>query len=128
MQKFEILQTPRTPYLLIDFEAGYIVYRGRFIPEVDPFSIMIPFYNAIKEYSTSPQKITTIDIYYEYVNTGNLKLFSDSFKLMKMIEKAGSELICRWHIDDPTDEDNIEMCNDISIYSGLKFKVVFDKE
>ncbi|GEM_PF-4984583 len=128
MQKFEVSQTPRTPYLLIDFEMWCIIYRGRFIPDVDPFSIMIPFCNAIKEYCSSPPKITPIDVYYEYVNTGSLKLFSDSFKLMKLIEKADGEIVCRWHIDDPSDDDNIEMCNDISIYSGLKIQLTIDKK
>lgn len=127
MDKFETQQTSRTPLFLLDPEKGFILYRGRFIPEGNPYNFMEPIHRTIKEYAKSPQKITVVEIYYEYINTGNLRHFLESFKLIKEIERKG-KLICRWHIDDPNDEESIEMCNDVIDYSGLCFEMVDDSK
>lgn len=126
MKKFEIAQTAHTPYFLVDFSNGYIMYKGRFIPDMDPFDFMKPLHDALIEYIDSPAKVTLIDVYYEYVNTGNLITFFELFKLIKKISDNGSELLCRWHYDDPSDEDSIDMCEHVSNYSNLEFEMIDD--
>ena len=104
MRKFEVNQTAHTPYFLIDFDNGYIMYKGRFIPDMDPFDFMRPIHDAIKDYAAFPREITTLDVYYEYVNTGNLHTLLEMFKMFKSVADQGHELICFWHFDDENDD------------------------
>jgi hypothetical protein len=128
MEKFEIKQTAHTPYFKIDFDLGEIVYKGRFIPDIDAFNFLQPIYNAIEEYAQSPLMLTNFNVYYEYVNTGNLHSFIKLFKALKKLEDQGIELMCKWHYDGENDEDSIDMCEHVSDNSGLKFTLIDDSE
>jgi hypothetical protein len=126
MEKFEIKQTAHTPYFKIDYDLGEIVYKGRFIPDIDPFNFLQPILDAIKEYAISPLMLTNFNVYYEYVNTGNLHSFINLFKAIKKLEDQGIELMCKWHYESESDEDSIDMCEHVSDASGLKFVMVDD--
>jgi len=128
MKIFELAQTSSTPYFLLDFNNGYILYKGRFIPDIEPSEFIKPLRYAIIEYANSPMSETIIEVYYEYVNTGNLYTLLDFFKLIKKIEQTGSKLVCLWHYDDPLDEDSIDMCEQVSNYSGLEFHLIDDSK
>jgi hypothetical protein len=123
---FEIIQTAHTPYFKIDFDRGEIVYKGRFIPDIDPFDFMRPIYEALSEYAKSPLMLTNFDVYYEYVNTGNLHSFINLFKAIKKLEVQGVELFCRWHYEGNVDEDSLDLCEHVSDNSGLHFILVDD--
>ncbi len=126
MEKFEVIQTAHTPYFLLDFDTGTIVYKGRFIPDIDPFDFMEPIHQAIEDYCVSPLMVTTLDVYYEYVNTGNLLRFIKLFKHIKKLSDQGVELVCKWHYETAKDEDSIDMCEHVSNLSGLEFEMVND--
>ncbi len=126
MKKFEIPQTAHTPYFLVDYETGHILYRGRFIPDMDPFDFMKPLHDAVVEYFASPVKVTMLEVFYEYVNTGNLITFLEFFKLISKNAEKGGQLFCLWHYDDQNDEDSIDMCENVSNYSGLEFEMIDD--
>jgi len=128
MEKFEIRQTAHTPYIKIDFDRGEMVYKGRFIPDMDPFDFMRPVYEALDEYAKSPLMVTNLDVYYEYVNTGNLHSFIKLFSAIKKLENQGIELYCRWHYEGDVDEDSLDLCEHVSDSSGLKFILVDDSQ
>ncbi len=126
MRIFEIAQTSYTPFFMLDYENGLIVYKGRFIPEIDPVVFMKPLRESIEKYITSPLPVTKLEVFYEYVNTGNMYTLLEFFKLIKKISDTGNELICKWHFDDPSDEDSIDMCEDVVNYTGLEFELIDD--
>jgi hypothetical protein len=128
MEIFEIQKTAHTPYFKLDFDLGEIVYKGRFIPDIDPFDFMQPIYDAINEYSKSPLMLTNFDVYYEYVNTGNLHSFIKLFKAVKKLEDQGIELLCRWHYENDLDEDSLDLCEHVMDNSGLNFVLVDDSK
>jgi hypothetical protein len=128
VEKFEIKPTAHTPYIKIDYDRGEIVYKGRFIPDIDPFDFLRPIIQAIDVYSKSPLMHTTLEVFYEYVNTGNLHAFITFFQHIKKLENQGIELICKWHFEDETDEDSIDLCEHISENSGLKFIMIDDSK
>jgi hypothetical protein len=128
MEKFEVWQTAHTPYFSIDYDKGYILYKGRFLPSIDPFDFMTPVTEAIETYINQANETTVLEIFYEYVNTGNLLTFLNFFKLFKKIEDKNKELICIWHYDSEADEDSIDMCEHVAGFTGLYFEMVNDSE
>lgn len=128
MKKFEIAQTPKTPHFLLDFEKGEIRLKGRFLPASDPYEFMKPIHDAIRDYIKTPQETTTIDVFYEYINSGSLKYFMEIFKLLKFIELDGHQINCRWHIEDADDDDSVQMSKDVAKYSGLNLQLINDSK
>jgi len=128
VEKFEIKATAHTPYFKVDYDRGEIVYKGRFIPDIDPFEFIRPIKNALVEYAKSPLMLTSFDVFYDYVNTGNLHAFITLFQAIKKLETQGVELMCKWHYEDETDEDSLDLCEHISENSGLKFVLINDSK
>lgn len=96
MKKLEILQTVKTPYILIDLDNGVLSFKGRSIPE-NPYDFYENILSKLEEYTKVQKKDLIITFDFEYINSASIKLFMELFKI---VNPAKTEIIWFYVKDD----------------------------
>ena len=118
--KFE--GSPKTPTIEFNSETGYLLIRGRSIPE-NSIEFYRPLIEALEAYNNSSQSNTKVDIQLEYFNTSSSKCILDVFKKLEAINSGSSEVVINWYYEED-DEDMLEAGEDYQAIINIPFKMV----
>jgi hypothetical protein len=114
--------SPKTPTIEFNSGSGYLLIRGRSIPENS-----IEFYKglieALETYNNGPQSNTKVDIQLEYFNTSSSKCILDVFKKLEAINSGNSEVVINWYYEED-DEDMLEAGEDYQAIINVPFKMI----
>lgn len=117
----KILSTKCTPEIILDPE-GIIKITGRSINEnVSGFYEQIDEW--IDDYVSNPAEITTVDIYLEYFNTVNFKIYFNMLKKIGSIRMLNKKCSINWYYEEG-DEDILEKGEDISSALNIPFNFI----
>ncbi|MDA3953889.1 MAG: DUF1987 domain-containing protein [Bacteroidales bacterium] len=122
MESISIEGTPKTPTVNFDATTGKIEIKGRSIPE-NSIEFYRPLVEWLEEYSSEPQKLTSVNIQLEYFNTSSSKCILDVFKKLEAIKKARNEVIINWYYEED-DEDMLEAGEDYESIIRIPFKMI----
>ena len=122
MADLKLEGSPKTPTIEFDSGDGYLLIKGRSIPENS-----IEFYKSLIEsletYNNSPQSSTKVDIQLEYFNTSSSKCILDVFKKLETINSGNSEVVINWYYEED-DEDMLEAGEDYQAIINIPFKMI----
>ena len=122
MKDLKIEGSPKTPTIEFNSEKGYLLVRGRSIPENS-----IEFYKslieALEAYNTNSQPNTKVDVQLEYFNTSSSKCILDVFKKLEAINAGSSNVVINWYYEED-DEDMLEAGEDYQAIINVPFKMV----
>ena len=104
MEIIRIEKDIKTPFIEFDPLKGILTIEGRSIPE-DPESFYDHLYSSILRYYKSPQKLTTFNFQFEYINSGSSKFILRLFHLIKKQYDGGNDCIVYWYYEE--DDENI---------------------
>jgi SiaC family regulatory phosphoprotein len=125
MQEKKILSTKCTPEITLKPE-GIIRIAGRsMFGDSAEFSDQVE--DWINEYITDPAEITSVDIYLEYLNTLNFKIYYNLLKKISRIKLLDKKFIINWYYDEG-DEDILEKGEDLSGVLNIPFNFVIIKD
>ncbi len=99
-----IKKQKKTPFIELDPAQGVLTIEGRSIPE-NPESFYNIVYSSLAEYYKSPQKLTTFNFQFEYINSGSSKFILRFFHLIKKQYDAGNDCVVKWYYEE--DDENI---------------------
>ena len=117
----KILSTKCTPEISLD-PKGIIKITGRSINEnVTGFSEQIDEW--IDDYVSNPAEITTVDIYLEYFNSVNFKIYFNLLKKIGSIRMINKKYSINWYYEEG-DEDILEKGEDISSALNIPFNFI----
>jgi hypothetical protein len=122
MDSLSIQNTSKTPEVSLDAQKGYLLFKGRSIPE-NAIEFYSPVFNWIDQYAREPIKTTEVEIHLEYFNTSSSKCLLDIFKKLQHIQNGGKskvEIIWCYEVDD---EDMLEAGEDYQAIIKLPFKM-----
>ena len=105
----------KTPELLFVPEEGFLLIRGKCIPE-NPKSFFEPLFTAIQLYGKNPASNTRITLRLKYYNTSSAKCLVDVMKFLEELHSAGrTSMEVKWQYA----EDDTDMAE-----SGEDFKMI----
>ena len=116
-----ILSTKNTPEISLNPD-GIIKIIGRSMNgNVSEFSEQIE--NWVDEYITNPPELTCVDIYLEYFNEINLKIYYSLLRKIESIKLKNKKFIINWFYEEG-DEDILEKGEKISIALDIPFNFI----
>ena len=104
MEVLTIKKEKKTPFIELDPANGVLTIEGRSIPE-NPESFYSVVYSSMEQYYESPQRLTTFNFQFEYINSGSSKFILRFFHLIKKQYEAGNDCIINWYYEE--DDENI---------------------
>jgi hypothetical protein len=107
MLDLHINKSTNTPQIDFLSEEGLLQFEGRSIPE-NPNDFYKPLIHWIQEYFKQPQKLTTIVIKLEYINSGSSKSLLEFFRFIKEQYSAGHNCLIKWYSEED-DESVMEL-------------------
>jgi len=113
--------TTKTPTIEFKPGEGYLLLRGRSIPE-NSIEFYKPLIEGLDAYNSNPQSKTTVDIQLEYFNTSSSKCVLDVLKKLEAIN-GNSEVIINWYYEED-DEDMLEAGEDYQAIIDIPFKMI----
>src|SRR5690606_29738537 len=122
MEELVIEGTPKTPTIKFNPSNGYLLVRGRSIPE-NSIEFYKPLVDALEAYNKSAKPQTKVDIQLEYFNTSSSKCILDVFKKLEAINSGSSEVTINWFYEED-DEDMLEAGEDYQAIISVPFKMV----
>lgn len=122
MEELVIEGTPKTPTIKFNPNNGYLLVRGRSIPE-NSIEFYKPLVDALEAYNKSSKPQTKVDIQLEYFNTSSSKCILDVFKKLEAINAVSSEVTINWFYEED-DEDMLEAGEDYQAIISVPFKMV----
>lgn len=114
--------SPKTPTIEFNSGTGYLLIRGRSIPE-NSIEFYKPLIEALEGYNNNSQSNTKVDIQLEYFNTSSSKCILDVFKKLEAINSGNSEVIINWYYEED-DEDMLEAGEDYQAIINIPFKMI----
>lgn len=121
MEVLTVEGTTKTPTINFNPEEGYLLIKGRSIPENS-----IEFYKSLvdtlEEYEGKAKPQTKVDIQLEYFNTSSSKCILDVFKKLEAINLK-SEVTINWFYEED-DEDMLEAGEDYQAIINVPFKMI----
>jgi hypothetical protein len=102
MDKIIIEGTRKTPSVMLD-PAGILKIEGRSIPE-DAKLFFNDIVDWIKNYVSSPGQKTTIDIAFEYLNSGTSKYILEILTILKELIQKNHPLTVNWYYEEGDDD------------------------
>ena len=116
-----ISPTNNTPEVILD-PKGTIKLRGRSMSgNVSEFFKQIE--DWVDEYICDPADLTCVDIYLEYVNTNDLKIYISLLKKITSISLKNKKYIINWYYEEG-DEDILEKGECISSVMAIPFNFI----
>ncbi len=122
MEELIIEGSPKTPTIKFNPETGYLLVRGRSIPE-NSIEFYKPLVDALEAYNKSSKSQTKVDIQLEYFNTSSSKCILDVFKKLEAINAGSSEVTINWYYEED-DEDMLEAGEDYQAIISVPFKMI----
>ena len=122
MADLKLEGSPKTPTIEFNSGTGYLLIRGRSIPE-NSIEFYKPLIEALEDYNNNSQSNTKVDIQLEYFNTSSSKCILDVFKKLEAINSGSSEVIINWYYEED-DEDMLEAGEDYQAIINIPFKMI----
>jgi SiaC family regulatory phosphoprotein len=120
-----IAATQSTPQVVLDPE-GVIIIKGRSMNKN-----AAEFYKQVErwidEYVCNPAGITRVDIYLEYFNNVNSKIFTALLKKISEVGLKDKEYIINWHYEED-DEDILAQGENISSVLNIPINMIMITE
>ena len=114
--------SPKTPTIEFNSGSGYLLIRGRSIPE-NSIVFYKPLIESLDAYKNDSQSNTKVDIQLEYFNTSSSKCILDVFKKLEAINSGNSEVVVNWYYEED-DEDMLEAGEDYQAIINVPFKMI----
>ncbi|MDB4533352.1 DUF1987 domain-containing protein [Vicingaceae bacterium] len=114
--------SPKTPTIEFNSGSGYLLIRGRSIPE-NSIEFYKPLIESLEAYNNDSQSNTKVDIQLEYFNTSSSKCILDVFKKLEAINSGNSEVVINWYYEED-DEDMLEAGEDYQAIINVPFKMI----
>ncbi|MBW6484265.1 MAG: DUF1987 domain-containing protein [Vicingaceae bacterium] len=121
MEVITLEGTPKTPTVEFKPSEGYLLLRGRSIPE-NSIEFYKPLIEGLEAYNQNPQPTTNVDIQLEYFNTSSSKCVLDVLKKLEAIN-GNSKVTINWYYEED-DEDMLEAGEDYQAIINVPFKMV----
>ena len=122
MADLKLEGSPKTPTIEFNSGTGYLLIRGRSIPE-NSIEFYKPLIEALEDYNNNSQSNTKVDIQLEYFNTSSSKCILDVFKKLEAINSGSSEVLINWFYEED-DEDMLEAGEDYQAIINIPFKMI----
>ncbi len=122
MEDLKIEGSPKTPTIEFSSGSGYLLIRGRSIPE-NSIEFYKPLIEVLESYNNNSQANTKVDIQLEYFNTSSSKCILDVFKKLEAINSGSSEVVINWYYEED-DEDMLEAGEDYQAIINIPFKMI----
>ncbi len=122
MADLKLEGSPKTPTIEFNSGTGYLLVRGRSIPE-NSIEFYKPLIEALESYNSNSQSNTKVDIQLEYFNTSSSKCILDVFKKLEAINSGSSEVVINWYYEED-DEDMLEAGEDYQAIINIPFKMI----
>ncbi len=122
MEELKIEGSPKTPTIEFNPSTGYLLVRGRSIPE-NSIEFYKPLIDILEAYDKNSQSNTKVDIQLEYFNTSSSKCILDVFKKLEGINAGSSEVVINWYYEED-DEDMLEAGEDYQAIINVPFKMI----
>ncbi|MBI2967167.1 MAG: DUF1987 domain-containing protein [Bacteroidetes bacterium] len=117
MDKLIIPETPRTPMVNFDPDAGIFEIRGRSIPE-NPEKFYTPLVEWLDRYTVKQDCPVTVKVLLYYYNTASSKRVVELFRKLDEVHKKGTIMKIIWEYergDDDARWDGETMAKIISV-------------
>jgi hypothetical protein len=105
MLDLHIAKSSNTPKIDFHFEEGLLQLEGRSIPE-NPAEFYRPVFLWVQDYFQQPQKITTIVVKLEYINSGSSKSLLELFRYIREQHLNGNECAVKWYYEE--DDESVQ--------------------
>ena len=105
MKNLEIEPKSNTPYIDFNAGSGYLLMKGRSIPE-DPESFFGPILTWLDEYFKETEKESVLEFRLEYVNSGSSKYILELLRRLQKLVVTGKPIKIIWCFE--TDDESIE--------------------
>jgi hypothetical protein len=115
-----IKPTAFTPEVKFDPTSGQFEIKGRSIPENAP-EFYNPLIDWVKNYSENPAAFTSVDVYFEYLNTSSSKSLMHLFNALGAV--SGKAVSINWR-HKKEDEAMKEAGEDFNTIVNLPFNIV----
>ncbi len=123
MDRIVINATHKTPLVELDARRGFIAIKGRSTPE-DPDKTYKEVIQWIEEYLLNPRKNTTIDFYFEYLNSSSTKVLVYLMNKFLIASKAKvTNILVNWTY---SDDDMFEFGKDLADITEIQFNFIFN--
>jgi SiaC family regulatory phosphoprotein len=120
-----IAATQSTPEVILD-PYGVIIIKGRSMNKN-----AAEFYKQIErwinEYVCNPAKITRVEIYFEYFNSINSKIFISLLRKISEVRLKDKEFIINWYYEED-DEDILAQGENISSVLNIPINMIIISE
>lgn len=122
MMNFELVSTPKTPYINLNSNTGVLTIAGRSIPQ-DSEEFWKPILNWLEDYSNAPNECTKVKFTLEYFNISSSKRIL--FFLYKLNEMYNSDhkVEVEWLFHE-NDEDMKEVGEDYALMVNVPFTFI----
>jgi hypothetical protein len=117
MDKYEVIATKTTPYILLDPHAGELLLSGESWPE-NAMDVFHPLFEKLDEYLESGKEDLRVEVKLDYHNTSSQKMMRELiFRLQRAQESAKNIALNLYYLDGDTDmmEDWEELMDDITM-------------
>ena len=119
MESIRIEKTAKAPLFIL--KDGYIRLSGRSIPQNARQLYKICF-DWVEQYIEKPARETTIDLYFEYIDTSSIRCVVDILtKLCSIQENSHRRIEVNWYYE-TDDEDSL----DLGVYIQAHLKIPFN--
>jgi len=96
MEQIRIEGSNDSPKIVLDAKQGLIFIGGSSLPE-NVLDIYNPVLRWLDEYSKDPNPVTTIDFFYDYLNTASSHMVMRMFEKIIELSVKCPQLIIKWH-------------------------------
>ena len=121
MNDLNIKETLETPGIEFNTSKGYLLIKGRSIPE-NSVEFYEPLFDALRSYSERPKQLTKVDFKFEYFNTSSSKCILDLLRAIEKINDGSIEVAIDWFYDEDDDEI-LEIGEDYSQFINVPFNL-----
>jgi hypothetical protein len=126
MRPLIIEATTDTPMVYFDKFAPRFEIKGVSLP-ANIFEFYHPLINWINDYCKNPNKVTHLELKFEYLNTSSTKMILNLISSLEDIIENGGEVTVIWHYD-TGDIEMKEMGEEFASNCNLPFKIMNDQE
>lgn len=124
MDSLLIEKTGKSPF--IHLAAGNIEISGRSIPE-NPKKFYKPIVDWVKKYTLNPEKVTQIEINFEYIDTSSSKWVLDILRVLDSIDNDEYVVKLNWFYEEG-DYDMFDLGMHLKSFVNIPFDFIETEE
>lgn len=117
MDKYEVMATKTTPYILLDPQSGELLLAGESWPE-NAMDVFHPLFEKLDEYFALDKEQLRVEVKLDYHNTSSQKMMRELiFRLQHAQDSDKNVILNLYYLDGDTDmmEDWEELMDDMSL-------------